>query len=769
MKSSKLAVTMIVLATLTFTPKAEAKSLFTNRQVIAQVPNSQTNQNRVNELNQLIQKSKDEEQLGLVTEALETLQKAIQISREIGDFDKEGTILNNMAVSYSILGKYATSIKFYQQALAIRKKNNDIFGEQLTLSNIGGLYTEIGQYNKALEFHQAALAINKQIGNRPTNTTTLADQVLTDIDDLRNSDYEAFILNNIGGTYQKLGQYDKALEFHEQALTKKGKGYEGEATTLNYIGGVYLKQGKYDKALEAYQRALAINKFLGNMEAGGTVLHNIGVVYSTQGKYDKALEFYQASLKLAKKIGDLPGEAVTLYSTGLVYRDLGQYPNAEKTLFSAMKIEESLRVGLIDPDKVSIFETQAATYRALQQVLIIQKKNIEALEVAERGRARALVDLLGLKISENTNNKQDIKPPSFEQIQQIAKAQNATLVEYSVNESNLYIWVIKPTGDFKFKQVALKSLKAPLAELVSKSRLAIGAGGRGIRVDPKEESNHKQNLQELHEILIEPIASVLPTNPEDKVIFIPHNSLFLVPFVALQDKDSKYLIEKHTILTAPAIQVLDLTRQQRQKVTVKDVLVMGNPIMPKVGIPPVQLAPLKGAATEALNIANLFKTKAITGKDATKAAFKQRLSTAKIIHLATHGLLDDADKSIPTAIALAPSGTDDGLLTPAEIIDLKINSELVVLSACDTGRGTITGDGVIGLSRALIIAGAPSMIVSLWSVPDSQTSELMIQFYQQWKKNPDKAVALRNAMLITMKKHPHPINWAAFILIGEAE
>jgi CHAT domain-containing protein len=239
--------------------------------------------------------------------------------------------------------------------------------------------------------------------------------------------------------------------------------------------------------------------------------------------------------------------------------------------------------------------------------------------------------------------------------------------------------------------------------------------------------------------------------------------------VALQDKDGKYLIEKHTILTAPAIQVLDLTHQQRQRVTGKDVLVMGNPTMPKVGIPPVQLPPLKGAEKEAVTIAGFFKTKAITGKDATKAAFKQKLSSAKIIHLATHGLLDDADKSIPSALAFAPSPQDDGLLKPEEIVDLKINAELVVLSACDTGRGKITGDGVIGLSRSLIIAGAPSVIVSLWSVPDSPTSELMTEFYQQWPRNVDKAAVLRSTMLNTMKKYPNPAYWAAFTLIGESK
>ncbi len=124
---------------------------------------------------------------------------------------------------------------------------------------------------------------------------------------------------------------------------------------------------------------------------------------------------------------------------------------------------------------------------------------------------------------------------------------------------------------------------------------------------------------------------------------------------------------------------------------------------------------------------------------------------------------------VPGAIALAPSGQDDGLLTSSEIFDMKLDADLVVLSACDTGRGDIKSDGVIGLSRSLITAGAPSIIVSLWAVSDDSTAMLMTEFYQNLRRNPDKAVALRNAMLSTMKKHYHPRDWAAFTLIGEAE
>jgi CHAT domain-containing protein len=311
-----------------------------------------------------------------------------------------------------------------------------------------------------------------------------------------------------------------------------------------------------------------------------------------------------------------------------------------------------------------------------------------------------------------------------------------------------------------------------------------------------------KQLQQLHQLLIQPITDLLPTNDRDRVIFIPQSSLFLVPFPALQDKDGKYLIEKHTILTAPSIQVLDLTHKQGEKLPPLDkggqggvALVVGNPTMPFVppapGEKPQQLPSLPGAEKEANAIAPLLNTKAIIGSYATKSAIVQLMPKARIIHLATHGLLDDV-RGIGSAIALAPDtpsssspislssspplprgagGVEEvnGLLTAEQILEMKLNAELVVLSACNTGRGKITGDGIIGLSRSLISAGVPSVIVSLWSIPDAPTASLMSEFYRHLQQNPDKAIALRQAMLATLKQYPDPKNWAAFTLIGEAK
>jgi CHAT domain-containing protein len=429
--------------------------------------------------------------------------------------------------------------------------------------------------------------------------------------------------------------------------------------------------------------------------------------------------------------------------------------------------------------------TQASTYQQLQKKLIAQNPTEAALEVSERGRSRALVDLLAKRLS----SQDDLSiPPSIAKIKQVAKQQNATLVEYAIisdeftvegkrqtQESELYIWVIKPTGEIIFRSVDIKALsqkdKTSLTDLITSTRKSIGVSSGNvkgmIKVEPIVKSNSKEKLQKLHQLLIQPIADLLPTQPDDKIIFIPQGSLFLVPFAALTDRNGKYLIEKHTISTAPSIQVLDLLYQRRQQIkgVAKDVLIVGNPTMPSL---PQKLNQLPGAEQEAKAIAQLFNTQALTGDVATETTVKQRMSQARIIHFATQSNSEFEGMRIPVELAFTPSSQDDGWLKSEEVINLNLNAELVVLSSCDTALGKITGDGVIGLSRSFFATGVPSVVGSLWSPSDMETALLMTSFYENLSKNPDKAVSLRQAMLATMKKYPEPRHWAAFTLIGES-
>ena len=713
--------------------------------------------------------------VGQYRNALEAYQQALAIQQSVGDRVGEGKTLSNIGSVYANQGQYEQALKLYKQALAIRQDLGDRLGVGATVSNLGSIYSQLGQYAQALHFYEQALAIRRDIGDLAGVGTTLGnlgaihnslgqyaqarkyyEQALDIRQDIGDRAGTGTVLSNLGAIYTSLKQPERAIEFYEQALAifQGVNDKAGAGNTFDRIGLGYAKQGYHAEALQFYEQALAIRQDLGDRAGTGTTLNNIGLAYANAGQPDQAIEFYEQALAIRQTIGDKAGEGLTLSNLGEAYHQLGQSANAEKALFSSIRALESLRPGLTDADKISIFETQAQTYSLLQKALVAQNKTTMALEVAERGRARAFVELLASRLSPNAY-PQSIEPPTIAQIQQIAKEQNATLVEYSLTEQSLYIWVVKPTGEVAFKQV--DRIKANLAEVVKRSREVDGA----------------QELSQLYQFLIKPIAPLLPTNPNEHVIFIPHQALFLVSFNALRDEQGKYLIENHTLLTAPAIQVLALTRQQRQQASGSEILVVGNPEMPKfppqAGSPP-PLFPLPEAEVEAKAIAELFSTQAITGKQATETAIAQKMPSARIIHLATHGFLDDVQGlGVPGTIALAPSSEDNGFLSAGEILKMNLSAELAVLSACDTGRGQITGDGVIGLSRSFISAGVPSVVVSLWAIPDEPTALLMTEFYRNLQlQQMDKAQALRQAMLTTLKQHPNPTEWAAFTLIGES-
>jgi len=809
--------------------------------------------------------------LGNAAKAIEYEQQALVIARVIQDRESEGAALVNLGNAYLNLGNYTKAIEYHQQALVIVRAIKDRQAEGEALGNLGNAYFNLGNYAQAIEYHQQALGIVRAIKNRQAEGAALgnlgnaylnlgnytkaiesAQQNLAIARAIKDRRSEGAALGNLGNAYRSLGNYAQAIEYHQQALGiaraiqdrqdegrelgNLGVAYEAlgndakaiesaqqslviaraikdrrsEGAALGNLGNAYLNLGNNDaKAIEYYQQWLMIARAIKDRQAEGTALGNLGSAYSSLGNDAKAIEYTQQWLVIARAIKDRQSEGSALNNLGNSFLKAGQLPAAAQSLRAAIQVWESLRqdLGTNDAFKVSLFEEQSKSYRTLQTVLIAQQQPMAALETAERGRARALVELLSKQVSSGQpstiSHPQLVSSPSLAQIRQIAKVQKATLVEYSViyedfkgqkgleaRDSALYIWVIPPNGQITFRSVDLKPLwqqqNTTLAALVRHSRAAIGVSDRGLQVvaltpaDLRQlQAEHSRYLKQLHQLLIEPIADFLPGDPTAHVIFMPQASLFLVPFAALQDKTDHFLIQQHTLSLAPAIQVLGLTHQRQQALKpATSVLVAGNPTMPQVTVPgadaPLFLPNLPGAKQEALDVAKALNTTALTGKQATKHTIVQQMQTARIIHLATHGLLDDfKGLGVPGAIALAPDGTgqpNDGLLTADDLLGLKLNAELVVLSACNTGQGTLTGDGVIGLSRSLMAAGTPSVIVSLWSVPDTPTASLMTAFYHNWQTtHMDKAQALRQAMLTTMQSHPDPLDWAAFTLIGEAQ
>jgi CHAT domain-containing protein/tetratricopeptide (TPR) repeat protein len=751
--------------------------------------------------------------LGQYQKGLETLQEAIKLHEALIDragkseqkdpalqiFFRNRNQLRSaqsfLSLVYYRLGQYPKALELSQEAIVRSTRNMGDYPLDGEIYNqLGTIYAGQGDYTKALEAYYRALVMIEQVGYPFGRDISKGGKPINFIE-----------ANKIIYGFEK--PTGKALtDFLEQSYQigyHQPSGMKPWArfiftTTLNNLGDVYTKMGK-PQARMFYLKALEFSKFARSDEQQAISLNNVGGSYGTS---DDAVKFYQQALEISRKLGDRALEGKTLNNLGTLYLKTGNYAAATTQLNSAIASWESLRPGLSDENLVSLFETQAKTYNALQMALVAQNKFGEALEIAERGRARAFVEMLARRLKPVDAAKATVQPLTIRQIQQIAKNQQSTLVEYSIiSEELLYIWVVKPTGEIAFQQVNPKpflSGKASLADYVNTVRFnSLGVRGRGTAPAPSSRRIRgsaeaaSSDLQQLYQMLIAPIAQHLPTEPGARIVFVPQGSLFLIPFAALQNSNGKYLIENYTIAITPSIQVLELSSQQAagqdsrgaianlksaQPISLAPTLIVGNPTMPKVsleaGAPAEQLSPLPGAEQEAREIAALLKTQPLIGDQATKPAVVRQMPGQRVVHLATHGMLDDfKGLGVPGAIALAPDPSvpgeaGNGLLTADEILDMKLNTKLVVLSACDTGRGKITGDGVIGLSRSLILAGTQNVVVSLWAVPDAATARLMTEFYQALLTNPDQSSALRQAMLTTLKQYPDPKDWAAFVIIG---
>ena len=728
------------------------------------------------EAGKLFQEGRRSYQEGELQKALIHWQKALQLYQQLDHKELEAKTLTNLGLVEYGLGNYINAIGNYQTSLPLSEAINDPRTQGRTLGNLGLAYDALGETQTAIGYYQQSLTLAQQVSD-PYG--------------------EAKAWGNLGSVYFALGDYQKAQEAQQKSwqLMEKIDDIYGQGEALNQLGLVASALGNSQESIDFYEKSLTLIEQSSDRKTQAQVLNNLGLSYLLIQQYPKAIAYFKQSLVITQEIEDRLGTGLSLNNLGFAYLEKREFSTAQNYLQKGIEVWEALRTELGDNDtyKIAIFEQQSRTYQLLQKVLVAQNKPERALEIAERGRTQAWIDLFSQKV--NPSSAQiNTQPLTQQDIQKIAQQQNATLVEYSLVDSTLYIWVIQPEGKIIFRPVDLSILDLSLEQTAEFTRVAAATGRqrgeetqnspfnqwvRGTRESlemERIETNHR--LQKSYQLLIKPIVDLLPNDPNAQIIFIPHQSLFLIPFAALQNEEGNYLIENHTLSIAPSIKVLALTHQHQQQLEEKQPyqsLVVGNPLMPSIpqGFEqsPQPLNQLTGAEAEAIKVAKFLETQPLIGENATEATIKQKLPQARLIHLATHGLLNELkhlNLGMPGAVALTPTAKEDGLLTSEEIINLSLNAELVVLSACNTGRGEITGDGVIGLSRAFITAGSSSVIVSLWLVPDQATNILMQAFYQELQGNPNKAQALRQAMLTTIKQYPNPLNWSAFLLMGQS-
>ncbi|MFM2433056.1 MAG: hypothetical protein RLZZ511_4270 [Cyanobacteriota bacterium] len=572
---------------------------------------------------------------------------------------------------------------------------------------------------------------------------------------------------NLGKAYRLMHDPEQAQQAFYNAATTLQRLDDRDAQVLLQVemGLIQVDLQQWPQALQTLNAAHDRAKEFTKSSTRITIFSALGHYHQAKGEFEPAINQYQQAIALAQRHQEAIGQARALTNLGEVYLIQKRWDEAITTLTESIKIYEKMRPGLIDQDKVALTDSQAQAYQLLQAAQIGKGESQSALVTAERGRARAFVEQLAQQLLPASPRELPTAiAPTITALQSTAKRERATLVSYSLLrdprteiEHTLYIWVVSPQGAIAFRQVDLPR-RGDYKSFISQT---VQAARRSVLGD-SDQAAAKTAMQSAYRLLIEPIADLLPKNADDRVVFIPQGALFLVPFQALQNPQGEYLIQNHTLQVVPSIQALELV-QQRQPNRQGQPLIVGNP-----SPMPENLDRLPGAEAEAQAIGQMLKTIVVIGGQATEKEVIARMEKSNLLHFATHGLLDDS-RGFGGAIALVKGPGNDGLLTADEIFPLRLKADLAVLSACDTGRGRITGDGVIGLSRAFMSAGVPSVVVSLWAVPDRPTQVLMTDFYRQLQLQPDKAKALRKAMLNTMQQYPQPNDWAGFTLVGRAD
>ena len=730
--------------------------------------------------------------LGNYREALKYYWEAFAEFQHLNDTKNQGVVLNNIGEVHRNTGRYHEALEYYQIALQLFRNPTDFFSEATTLNNLGLLHHEIGDYYTAFKLYQQALEIRKTIKDLPGQATTL---------------------HNLGFIYEQLNQHDLAFTFYQQSLelgTEHSNPIEN-AITLNNLGLLYNTLGNPDQAEKSLKEALETFREFGNVPNEANTLDSLGTVHKTMGDYAKALDFYQQALGIFTKIGNLPSQSVVLTNMGVLYQKQGEIKEA--IAYYQQAIDEVIETTLVDLKgeklKSSFASKNIKTYERLINLLWDAGRYQEAFDYVERAKARVFLnqianepitfrqgaDLEMLKqeqelrikinglqkklftLSSSTRNQNNVEAISTTKLElkelkeqyinllEKLKLQNpeaaslvsvnplplseiqqrldgdTTLVEYFVTEERTLAFVVTKNS--------LTPVTLPMTEAsLQKSLGALYEYDFATLQNPKSSS-----FNQLYQQLIEPLKSHPSTS---KLVIVPHHRLHYVPFAALTDGD-KYLIDDYIISTLPSASVMGFL-QEKRKPNNEKMLALGNPTLD-----------LPFAQQEVESISNLYDSQTFLGVKATESAVWSQANQASILHLATHAQYNSISPLFSSLSFVEGEGYD-GRLEVHELygLDLTAATNLVVLSACQTQIGELSrGDELVGLNRAFLYAGTPSVIASLWNVDDEATGLLMERFYSYLQSGESKAKALQLAQQDTKKEFAHPYYWSGFVLTGD--
>lgn len=629
----------------------------------------------------------------------------------------------------------------------------------------------------------------------------------------------AEIQMEVGRTYRVLGETEKSLKHFEaaQGIAERIGDRRAAALALQQRGLSLEALGRLEEAEAAFRETLQGMQASEFRSGRAATLDALGRIQRTHGNLLDAEKLHREALELGSAADDSFAESRSLYYLALVEAARGQLDSARKLAEAAIQKVEALRANVDDLNLRASYFATVQDYFQLQVDILMRMHAANrqagwaarALEAAERARARSLLETLIERRVED-GDRFVAEPLSLASIQQELDATTAVL-KYALGPEQSYLWVI--TRD------KLSSCRLPSKEDISKSvlqlyrALIVRTASQASREQLRDSDRlADQILERLAEALLPPTVSIAGR----RLLIIPDGALYYLPFAALPrlsattdgGRELRPLIVDHEMARLPSASAVAFLRKRgagRRRSAAKSIAILADPVFepddPRLALHPnvsktpprqkpadlvrtlrdfrldVQIPRLVSSGFEARAILKLAPRGTgfmATGTDANRSlVVSGRLADYQIVHFATHGLNNPEN---PNRSGLVLSLIDnagkaqDGFLRLADIYQLRLPVDLVVLSACDTGLGReVRGEGVMGLVRAFQHAGAQSVLASLWKVEDRAAELLMREFYAAlFREGLEPGAALRRAQTRMLAKRgwSAPFYWAAFFLEG---
>lgn len=749
------------------------------------------------------------------------LQKLLEEARAAGDKVFEGDILHSWGDSLLNSGDYEGAFEKLNQAAPLFQAAGARESLATLYNSLGRLYRLHGQLKSALQYQLESLEIQRAL-NYPSSVVQS--------------------LNAVAVTYESLDERAQAKKYFEEALSLAEK--TGSQRLVDFIRGnlasLLMESGEFERS-----RAMLEQVITNGLDTHTSARYlELSAAYRKLGRFQDALEAARKALDSCAK-QDQRDCASAYVLQAYAELALGNDARALADETTALATLEKMHAKLAESDflKQEFHHNWERTYSLAIELHFQHGEFKEGLEAAELARSRAFLDLLASRDSRQgrgaqeqasgspvapaaapagsqaivlrggsegassspgaSGNSRDLRsesiaaPPTARDVSAIAARLRSTILLYWVADDQVYIWTVAPDGQIHGQRVNV--LRSKLGDLV---RATVGftpaqGDARGAQTSRGTESllslgSEKPGAwRELYNLLIQPVREWLPRTPGARLTIVPHGLLQRLSFAALQDARGRYLLEDFTLNYVPASAVLQFTATRlRPDARTGKVLLIADPHLPPARAGESPLPQLPGARAEARDIARLLPSASVTllaGENADETRVRQAATQETVLHFATHAVVKDDDPfNSFLALARPSDGSNDGRLTAQEIYDLRLGADLVVLSACRSGEGRITGDGIATLGRAFFYAGTPSLVVSLWDVADEPTNRLLPAFYRAWLHGSDKGAALRSAQLQLLRDlrarkvklstpagevilAEQPAFWAGFLLLGELD